>query len=127
MLDAMSAIMISMGRSRATDKIVARSMFDPGKAPSAQRIPNAIVAPTGAEKQAVNTAASRNEASRTNPVDLRTNIELLSSIVPAPLMLSRSHEVRESRLPRSTEYTRQAGITPTSWRLLQPLACWHDN
>ena len=73
MLDAMSAIMITIGMLITSEISVAVTRSAPGKAVSAKNTPQARVAPTGAENTALNTIASKADASRTRPVLLRTN------------------------------------------------------
>src|SRR5215469_11199003 len=72
MLDAMAAIMITIGMLMTNEMSVAVTMSAPGNAESAKNTPQASVAPTGAENTALNTIASNALASRTRPVLLRT-------------------------------------------------------
>ena len=65
--------MIRTGMLRTNEMIVAHTKSARGNAESAQKIPNASVAPTGAEKTALKIAASTADASRTSPVLCRTN------------------------------------------------------
>jgi hypothetical protein len=72
-LDAKLDIIIIMGIFKTKDISMAATIFAPGKAESEKNTPHARTAPTGAEKTALNTIASKADASLTKPELFRTN------------------------------------------------------
>jgi len=65
--------MIMIGIFKTKDISMAAMIFAPGNAESEKNTPHARTAPTGAEKTALKTIASKADASLTNPELFRTN------------------------------------------------------
>lgn len=100
--------MIMIGIFKTKDISMAATIFAPGNAESEKNTPHARTAPTGAEKTALKTIASKADASLTNPELFRTNrsgfpVEKLVICI-TPQVPSTFAEVKE-------RYTRIGGKT----------------